>query len=475
MAMQRLLATVLMGLSLTSAAVAQHIAFPVLPIPKVTQSAVAIELTDFVQVPPSGNNSSAARINFLFHAGDNSGRLFVNDMRGKIYVIRNGKVSSTPFLDISAVRAPYFVAGGGSNSEVGVLSFAFHPNFGRKGTPGYGKFYTLHSETRTLPDDGHVPVFAGPKSPPDHFNVLSEWSVDSSNPDRIAPESRREILRLAAHSDDHGGGLVAFNPNALAPTDGDYGLLYVSVGDGGNTVWDGGKVEEFHLAQNMMSAFGKILRINPLASNAKPYAIPGTNPFAGRKDTLPEIWASGLRNPQRFSWDAGGQRKMLIADIGQASVEEINLGKAGANYGWGLYEGEFAVDHQNEKNLTPIPGEKLPPNFQFPVATYGHADGQAVTGGFVYRGKAIPELSGKYIFGDLANGALFFADAQSLEAGRKTPVLKLNLFYHGLETTMAGILKNPRADLRLGLGGDGEIYVLTKTDGAIRRIAPHRK
>ena len=163
---------------------------------------------------------------------------------------------------------------------------------------------------------------------------------------------------------------------------------------------------------------------------------------------------------------------MLIADIGQASVEEINLGQAGANYGWGTYEGEFIVNHQNQNNLNPLPNGKVPAGFSFPVATYGHADGLAITGGFVYRGKTLPDLSGKYIFGDLASGALFTADANSLEAGTKTPIYRLRISYHGREaaTVAEAALKTGRADLRLGLGEDGEIYLLTKTDGGIRKI-----
>ena len=446
---------------------------PTPAVPRVTQSRLAIELSDFVRVPASDSSEPLARINYLFNAGDGSGRLFVNDMRGKIYVIRNGSVLPAPFLDLAAVRRPHFIADGGANSEVGVITFAFHPDYSHKGKPGYGKFYTFHSEDGGLPDDGKVPIFRGPKAEPDHYNVLSEWSVDPNNPDRIDTSSRREILRLAAHSHDHGGGQLGFDPNA-SPRDPDYGLLYISVGDGGNTVWDHGKVEEYRLAQNMTSAFGKILRINPLPSGSRPYSVPVANPFVGRKDVLPEIWASGLRNPQRFSWDRGGSHKMLIADIGQVTVEEINLGDAGANYGWGTYEGDFLVDHQDEKDVTPLPNGKMPAGFTPPVAVYGHLDGQAVTGGFVYRGRLVPELAGKYIFGDLASGALFYADAQSLEAGSKTQIFQLRIFYHGVETTMAnGVLHSGRADLRIGMGEDGEIYVLTKTDGAIRKVVRH--
>ena len=199
------------------------------------QSSIVIELADFARAPASAQTPPLARLNFLFHAGDGSGRLFVDDMRGKIYVFRNGAFRPTPFLDIAALRSHHFVSKGGANSEVGVLSFAFHPDCARKGAPGYGKFYTLHSEDGGLEDDGRKPIFRGPKAKPDHYNLLTEWSVDPSDPDRIDPTSRREILRLAAHSDDHGGGQLGFDPN-LSPRDADNRLLNIAVGDGGNTV-----------------------------------------------------------------------------------------------------------------------------------------------------------------------------------------------------------------------------------------------
>ena len=137
------------------------------------------------------------------------------------------------------------------------------------------------------------------------------------------------------------------------------------------------------------------------------------------------------------------------------------------------HEGDFLIDHQNEHNLTALPNGKLPKGFTFPVAVYGHADGQAVTGGFVYRGKSIPELVGKYVFGDIATGALFYADAASLESGARTPLFKLRLFYRGREEALTDVIKNGHADLRFGLGEDGEIYLLTKSDGAVRKLARH--
>ena len=392
-------------------------------------------------------------------------------MRGRIYVVRNGAILPSPFLDVAAARSPYFFS---EDGEHGLVTFAFHPDFAKEGAPGHGKFYTIHSERGGLEGNEQTPLFRGPKPIPDHYKIICEWTIDSKNPDRIDPASRREILRLAPWRQDHGGGQLGFDPN-LAPGDPDRGLLYISVGDGGNSVSPGGKVDVYAQAQDMTTPFGKILRINPLASGARRYTVPNDNPFVNRKGALPEIWAYGLRNPERFSWDRGGRRKMLIADIGQANIEEIDLGNAAANYGWSTYEGSFVLDHQDEKRLVPLPGGPPPGGFTFPVAEYDHRDGSAVTGGFVYRGRLVPELTGKYIFGDIVTGRIFYADADSLEAGTRTKIFALKLFYHGQETTIRdGVLgKDDRADLRFGLGEDGEIYVLTKRDGVIRKIVQH--
>jgi glucose/arabinose dehydrogenase len=448
-------------------------------IERIADSNLALDLTDFIQIPASDKQRPLARINYLYHAGDGSGRLFVNDMRGKIYIIRNGMLLPDPFLDVAAVRGQYFLPGQNESDERGLLSFAFHPDFRKRGAPGYGKFYTIHAERGDLEVTEPTPLFRGPRPVPNNYKVICEWTLDPMNPNRIDPASRREILRLAAPSNDHSGGQLGFDPNLASDRDADYGLLYISVGDGGNTARGGGNVEAYRQAQDMQSPFGKILRIQPLAGGSRPYSVPDSNPFAHRNGILPEIWATGLRNPERFSWDRGGSRRMLIADIGQANAEEIDIGKPGANYGWSIYEGEFIVDHQDQTRQVPLPGGKspvLPSGFTFPAAEYGHPDGFAITGGFVYRGKSQPELAGKYIFGDLMTGELFYADAQSLEAGTRTKIFKFKLFYRGQETTMRdGVLgKDRRADLRFGMGEDGEIYVLTKRDGMIRRISQHR-
>jgi len=313
-----------------------------------------------------------------------------------------------------------------------------------------------------------------PSLRPDHFAVVAEWSVDPKDPDVVDPATRREILRFGPWRKDHGGGQLAFDPT-LRPDDPDYGLLYISVGDGGNSAINfGGKVDIYRQAQNTALPFGKILRIDPLPTTGAGYRVPSDNPFVGRPGFLPEIWAYGLRNPERFSWDTGGRHAMLIADIGQANIEKIDLGRAGANYGWSIFEGRYVVDHENEKHLLPPP-DTVPPGITFPAAEYDHRDGDAVIGGFVYRGKRVPALVGKYVFGDIVRGSIFYVGADALQSGTDAPIYRLRLFYRGKEADMrSDIVGNgARADLRFGSDQDGEIYVLTKQDGMIRRIAPH--
>jgi glucose/arabinose dehydrogenase len=453
-------------------AAAQQYATPNPLFHKVIQSDIAVDLIDAIKMPPSSDHPPLARLNFLYHAGDGSGRLFVDDLNGKITVVHDGIPNDVPFLDIGAVRKGHFRS---DQTELGVSTFAFHPDFAKDGSPGYLKLYTFHTENAaSAPDVAATPVMVNPALRPDHFAVLTEWTADPSIPDRVNIATRRELLRLGPWRKDHGGGQLGFDPN-LKPGDPDYGLLYIAVGDGGNSAIDsGGKVDIYHQAQNPALPFGKILRINPLATATAPYSVPADNPFVKRPGILPEIWAMGLRNPERFSWDTGGRHRMLIADIGQANIEEIDLGERAANYGWGTYEGRFVVDHDNEKNLLPLPPD-IPPGFTFPAAEYDHSDGDAVTGGFVYRGKTMTQLIGKYVFGDIVRGTIFYADADTLESGLQAPIYRLRLFYHGNEADMRrDIVHNAdRADLRFGMGGDGEIYVLTKQDGMIRRIAPH--
>ena len=246
--------------------------------------------------------------------------------------------------------------------------------------------------------------------------------------------------------------------------------------------------------QDTSNPLGSIIRIDPMGNNSAngEYGIPVDNPFVGDgdPDTLDEIWAYGLRNPHRFAWDEGDDGKMLISDIGQSNVEEVNLGIPGANYGWSDREGTWIVDPFDFTNLYEISGgfEAEGLGYTYPVLQYGRsswsgstASQRSIVGGFVYRGKAFPELFGKYIFGDFPVGRLFYADVKDLVDGQvadlDTQVFELipvQAMGMGPEnpTTLGNIVGNERANQRFGLDEDGELYITSKHNGKVYKVVP---
>ncbi len=284
-------------------------------------------------------------------ANDGSNRLFVVEQRGKIRIIKNGILLHEPFLDVSnqlAKMNPLY-------SEKGLLGLAFHPKYRTN-----GKFYIYYSAPTTVRGM-------------DHKSVLSELYV-SAHPDRANP-SQRELLEIEQPESNHNGGQLAFGPD---------GFLYIGVGDGGGA---GDKHGTIGNGQNLLTLLGKILRID--VDTTVGYRIPADNPFVGTR-ARPEIWAYGLRNPWRFSFDkTTGQ--LFCGDVGQNQWEEINIIKRGRNYGWRIMEGFSCFDP---------PVNCATSRLEPPIAVYGRHDGKSVTGGYVYRGKKFPEIEGKYIFGD---------------------------------------------------------------------------
>jgi glucose/arabinose dehydrogenase len=277
---------------------------------------------------------------------------------------------------------------------------------------------------------------------------------------------------------------LGFNPNAQ-PGDDDYGLLYIAVADGGSDGFPVSDTDPLDNGQDLGTPLGKILRIDPLGNNStnSQYGIPNDNPFVGDKDpkTLGEIWAYGLRNPHRFSWDTSGEGKMLVADTGQALIEEINLGIKGANYGWGEREGTWVIKENNENVLFPLPENDNSYGYTYPVAQYDHeipSDMEdsyaiAIAGGYVYRGKAIPELIGQYIFADFGNDARFFhVPVDQLVNGKQAKVKELRLFEGDREASFLEIIGKDRSDVRFGVDEEGEIYVTSKQDGKVRKLVP---
>ena len=303
--------TAVVGASATTTAEAQA-ATQVTPNPiraSIRRSGLAVELVDFSTPPRTSGSRPYAMLNFLYHAGDGSGRLFANDTRGKMWLIERGG-GCRLFLDLARARGGALLISG---PQMGFRSFAFHPDFGRPDRAGHGKLYTIGTET-VRSWDGKTALFNGP-FPVQHHNVVAEWSVDAGNPSQVRLNSRREILRIAQYRTDHNADQLMFNPN-LRPGEDGYGAMFIGVGDGGN--WPA-RPDPFDQAQDPRRALGKILRIDPLASGRQAYRVPLGNPFRGRPGWLDEIWALGLRHPQNLSFDRVAGGAMIVTDIGQKS------------------------------------------------------------------------------------------------------------------------------------------------------------
>jgi glucose/arabinose dehydrogenase len=431
---------------------------------RIQPSGLAVELIDFCTPPPSSTGRPRAGLNFLYFAPDGTGRLYVNDTRGKIWRVDRNSGATTLFLDLRAVRGSALI---GDGLQVGLRSFAFHPDYARAGRPGYRKLYTVSTETAAS-RPAATPTFSG-ECPTLFHDVLAEWSVDAANT-RVLPGSRREVLRIVEWRRDHNADQLMFDPNAT-PGTANYGKLFVGVGDGGN--WPS-HPDPYEQAQDGRSLAGKILRIDPLQRGGKPFSIPPDNPFVGRADILPAIWAMGLRHPQNICFDLGGTRRMIFTDIGQAKIEEVNLGVRGANYGWPLREGTFVTARFDETTLYARGPNDAASGFTYPVAQYDHTEGRAITGGFVYRGSRVPSLRGQYLLGDMVNGRVFHVPVSHLKLGETAQLRELTLKRNGRTVTLRELVNGPnyRVDLRFGQDSAGEVYVLTKQDGKIRRLVP---
>ena len=288
---------------------------------------------------------------FLAHAGDGSGRLYIVEQPGRVWVWQAGQVLSYPFLDITD-RV------GSRANEQGLLSIAFAPDFAQS-----RRFFVNYTDRQG------ATVVAG--------FLASDDSLTAN------PQSEWRVMRIPQPYANHNGGQIAFGPD---------GMLYIGMGDGGSA----GDPQNF--AQNPRSLLGKLLRIDVSQSSAdQPYRVPADNPSFGPA-ALPKIWASGLRNPWRFSFDRL-TGDLYIADVGQNRVEEVNFqpaGQGGQNYGWKFREGfeRFAGD---PRGLT----------LTDPIFQYDHSQGCSITGGYVYRGAALPALVGAYLFGDYCSGLVW--------------------------------------------------------------------
>ena len=435
------------------------------------EDVIVVNVVEFASVPEVGG--AAARPMLLVDE-PGTARLFVNDMRGPLYSVSYDGKTVMPYIDINAQG--WGVSVQSTGRERGFQSFAIHPHFNEPGARGFGKFYTLTDSNNTTP----APDFTSGGGNRTHDTVLLEWTAHTPTAATYDGGPPRELIRFEQPFGNHNGGHLSFNPLA-SPGDPEFGLLYVGFADGGS----GG--DPLNLAQNLNSAFGKILRIDPLgtdSANGK-YGIPPSNPFAsdGNDSSLGEIYAYGLRNPQRFSWDPANGR-LFVADIGQNIVEEISLVPAGGNLGWHDWEGSFGFISRSEVSLANQRGDE---RVTYPVVEYGQPDpllqpNSAVTMGYVYRQQAIPQLTDKVLFGDFPSGEIFYIDANDLPDGGQGAIRRVLLSDNGVPRTLLQLIqeknadqgKEPatRADLRFGLGPDEQIFVLNKQDGTIRLLVP---
>ena len=350
------------------------------------------------------------------------------------------------------------------NGERGGAQVAFHPQFNQAGTPGFGKLYASFSTSNTNPTpDFQVGNLSSHDEVVYEFQTANPSAATFTQTAGVAP---RQVLRLRQPAGNHNGGGLGFNPTAAVGTP-DYGALYYSSGDGG------GGGDPFAQGQNASTPFSSILRIDPLGTNGTggDHGIIASNVFASdaNANTLAENYAIGFRNPQRFSWDSATGR-LLVGDIGQGTIEEVDAVTNGGNYGWVVREGSYNYVNTGAVSNNPAAAN---PRFTNPIAEYDHAEGIAVSGGFVYRGTSIPELEGKYVFGDLANGRVFYIDADQPVGGGQSVIRELRLTEDfGLtEQSLTQILGNSRADLRFGQDADGDLYLLNKRDGTVRVIS----
>jgi glucose/arabinose dehydrogenase len=333
-------------------------------------------------------------------------RIFVVEQGGTIRVVRGGRRLSRPFLDLRSK----VVSGG----EQGLLSMAFAPDYAR--TRRFYVNYTDRSGTQSV----------------------VEYRRSAASRDRALPAGRR-VLRYDGEEPNHNGGLVAFGPDKL---------MYIGTGDGGGADDQHGSRGN---AQDLGSLLGKILRIDPRRSGARPYSVPSSNPFVDRAGARGEIYSYGLRNPWRFSFDRS-TGDLTIGDVGQGLIEEINFaakgGASGVNYGWRPFEGS--------RRTPGIRGDETAPSHVKPVIELTHDDGNcSVTGGYVVRDKGVPALNGRYVYGDFCKGRLRSAKLMPGSAAD--------------DAAIAGVAKVEQLS-SFGEDARGRVYV-TSLSGSVYRFA----
>ena len=292
---------------------------------------------------------------YVTQARDDSNRIFLVEQVGKIWILKDGLIQSPPYLDIEDLISPGALTQ--PFSEQGLLGLAFHPDYRDNGV-----FFVNYTDRRGS-------------------TVVARYHVERGNPDAADAGSGQNLFQLTQPYANHNGGHIEFGPD---------GYLYIALGDGGAAN------DPLGAGQNRQLLLGSLLRID--VDSAEPYAIPPDNPFVDDATARGEIWAYGLRNVWRFSFDRL-TGDLYMADVGQNQWEEINFQGAdsigGENYGWNVWEGNHFFAGGSASNHTP------------PIFEYSHALGCSVTGGVIYRGAAIPDLQAVYLFGDWCSGRIW--------------------------------------------------------------------
>ena len=411
---------------------------------KIEMSDLVVDLQVVATIPPSSNEGQKTRICKLDFRPDTKD-VFVVDLRGKLYQL-TGKGPQV-YLDM-AKEMPKFIDKPGLATGFG--SFAFHPDFAKNGL-----LYTTHVES---PGSG-VADFAYPDSIKVMLQwVLSEWKTDKPGAFPFEGKSR-ELFRANMVHSFHGVQEITFNPLAKAG-DEDYGLLYVGVGDGSSV-----EMGYPFLAHSKDKVWGAILRIDPKGNNSKNrhYGIPKTNPFSN------EIFAYGFRNPHRISWSRKGQ--ILASNIGHHNIESLYIVEAGRDHGWPEREGTFAMNYRKTMDFVyPLPADDANNNYTYPVAEYDHDEGNAISGGLEYWGNTLQPLKGKYLFGDIVKGRLFYVEMGELAIGKQAVIKEFQLTVNGEKKTLTELTGGDKVDVRFGRDHNGEMYILTKPDGRVYKI-----
>lgn len=498
------------------------------------KQARTLEFTDYLELPITGDMSTdrvsgvLARGSILRDEPNGGSRFFINDLTGPLYIFDKKTKTLTTYLNFDGTGErtglfPKFTAAMGY--AAGIMNFVFDPDYAQNGI-----FYTLHMENSNaagnsaMPKSGVIPgldltdytttkALTPPITPNERGTremVLIEWT--DKKIDNITFEgTAREIMRMQLPGIFHPFNEIIFNPSAKKG-DPDWRVMYLGVGDAGT----GERPGPTRLySQRLDNYQGKVLRIIPtlnehattstISENGR-YRIPNDNPFIAIPGAKKEIWAYGLRNPHRLTWhidpEKPNQATLFAFNIGLVSWETIAIIKKGANYGYPLREGTLSMNMDN--TMGPLPTDDIIPILvsdsitqgatkpAYPVIQYPHAPGggDAIANGFIYRGKQIPALKDCFVFGDVTTGRIWYTPIKDVLAADDDNPLTVAPIYElsteirklsedtyrkrdGLSSGLPGrgAISGPgRVDLRLAEDNDGELYILTKGDGMIRKI-----